>query len=171
MSYYGNLDDVAALVPRIATSGGLFSATTRPTDAQVSVWLDQVSAQVDVVLANEGFVAPVTQTTVVSAISGFVDQEVAAMCEGVNGSGRFGPTAKAPHNKGRLSLWALVVEDIEAFIGSNANGFEALGATRTGERFSGIYSRSYDDDGLAVEPLFQRQMFGEMYRVWSSSSE
>lgn len=167
---YGNLEDVAALVPRLAGASGLFTTSTRPTEYQVNVWLEQVSAQVDVVLAASGFSTPIEVLSIVAAIDGFVNQEVAAICEGVNGSGRFGPTAKAPHNKGRLSFWAVVNDDIQMFVSSSADGFEALGATRASDNYAGISFRQYDDDGSAVEPLFQRQMFGERYIMWGGNA-
>jgi hypothetical protein len=153
---YSSIADVSALVPRYAV-GGTFTDTTRPQLAQVERWINQVSGLVNAVLAAQGFAIPVTQADAVLSLSFFVSEEVAAMCEGVNGSGRFGPTTKSGGGKGRF---ALLMEDVQAFIEANAIGFEHMGATRTYTPTSGVGFRELDGSGETVYPIFQRAAYG-----------
>lgn len=153
---YSSIADVAALTPRYAV-GGTFTDTTRPQLAQVERWINQVSGLVNAMLAAQGFSIPVTQADAVLSLSFFVSEEVAAMCEGVNGSGRFGPSTKSGGAKGRF---ALLVEDVQAFIETNATGFEHMGAARTYTPTSGVGFKEFDGAGDEVHALFQRKAFG-----------
>jgi hypothetical protein len=164
---YGSAVGVAAMVPRWPNSNGVFDATTRPNLATVEDWLDQVSALLNTILAENGFAVPVSQATARLALDMFANEEVAAMSEGVNGSGRFGPTAKQGGKaKGRF---ALILDDVETFIGSNAAGFERLGAARSFSRAGGIGFRDANESGEATFPIFQREQFGNSFTDWEQS--
>jgi len=154
---YGAVSGVAALVPRYAGTGGIFTVSTRPTLAQVERLIDQISAMINSMLSTEGFDIPITQDDVVAVLSSFVEEEVAAICEGINGSGRFGPTTKAP-NKSRFLL---IQDDIQFFLKSQIPGFERLGAERTYAETSGIGFRDSDEQGDSTFPIFQRDSFGK----------
>lgn len=154
---YGHPDDIAALTPRWATSSAIFDSTTRPTLGQVQNWVNQVSAMVNAILSQYGFTIPVTQTDAVEMLNLFVNEEVAAMVEGVNGSGRFGPTTKAPGKRGRF---AVITEDIIGFIEAIATGLEQMGVSRTYTFAEGAGYRGTDEDGNDIAPLFQRSAFG-----------
>jgi len=147
---YGTTGGVSALTPRYATAGGVFDTTTRPTLAQVESLIDQVSGLANSMLAQAGFKTPVTQADVKLALDIFVNEEVAAIAEGINGSGRFGPTMKEP---GR-SRFALIMDDLKAFIEGNSSGFENLGAERSKDTVSIGYSSA------EYEPLFTRDQYG-----------
>ena len=167
---YGDPAEIATLVPRWATVGGVFDPTTRPALTTVESLCDQISAALNALLAKNGF-------TVVPAASQdpdakllfdfFVNQEVASVADGINGLGRFGPTNKQGGGKGR---WALLVEDVEAFIKVNAIGLERLGALRPQDEASGLLFREFDEAGLAVSPLFQRKAFGDVQQDWDTSA-
>lgn len=154
---YGHPNDIAAMVPRWANSSKLFDASTRPTLGEVETWVNQVSGVLNVILAQFGFSIPVTQADALEMLELFVNQEVAAITEGVNGSGRFGPTSKQVGKQGRF---AIITGDVRDFVESVATGLERLGVTRTHSFASGIGYRGTDENGDTVEPLFQRAAFG-----------
>lgn len=161
---YGSVADVAGMVPRYADAGGdNFSTATRPTLSQVEGWINQISAILNGMLAEAGFVIPVTQTDVKAALGFFVIQEVASLAEGVNGSGRFGPTAKQPGNKGRFTV---LVEDAQAYIQGNKAGFDRLGAARAYPLTAGLAFRDVDNAGDPTFPLVERKGFGNKDRDW-----
>lgn len=161
---YGSTSDVAALTPRYASTSGVYDTTTRPTLAQVERQMDLVSGLVNALLAQQGFSIPVSQADCVLSLAFFVEQEVAAICEGINGSGRFGPTTKSEGGKGRF---ALIMDDVETFIDANAAGFERMGATRNYSVTAGMSYRDTDERGDDVFPIFQRDAFGNQFTDWS----
>lgn len=120
---YGSTSGVAELTPRYANASFVFDATTRPTITTVEAQINQVSALANSILASALFVTPITQVDAKLALDIFVNEEVAAIVEGINGSGRFGPTTKEP---GR-SRFALIMDDLKAFVQSNKQGFVNLG--------------------------------------------
>jgi len=159
---YGSVVGVAKMVPRYAANG-TFSDSTRPAFSQVETWLDQVSSVLNIMLAEYGFSIPVEQADCVRALALFVNSEVAAMCDGVNGSGRFGPTNKSQSKQGTILL-----VDVREFVKNNAAGLERMGATRAYGALSGLSFRDTDDSGDETSPIFQREGFGETYRDWDN---
>lgn len=152
---YGTSAGVAVLTPKWSADGTDFSTSTTPTKATVTEWITRVSAMVDALLANEGFAIPVTDADVVNILEGFIEGEVAAIVEGVNGSGRFGPTAKPKGTpKGR---WQIVMDDVVKFVERFGTGMEQLGATRTRPITDGLEGRETDDAGDDIHPMFQRR--------------
>ena len=154
---YGTTAGVAALTPRYANGSGDFDATTRPTAAQVTTFLSQVSNLLDSIMSEYGFDVPVTDAEVVEILTLFTQDEVAAIAEGINGSGRFGPTTKGPGQ----SRFQLITEDVQAFVESNATGMERMGASRTQQ--VNILYRNTDEAGLNPTPIFGRRDYGESY--------
>lgn len=162
---YGDPGEVAALVPRYASAGISFNVGTRPTLLQIESLCDQVSALLNAILAQSGFAIPVTNTDSVLLLDYFVNEEVASIAEGINGSGRFGPTAKKGGTGGRF---ALVMDDVKEFVEGNALGLERLGATRTYDPIAGISYRGLDEGGDATAPIFQRAAFGNIIKDWDT---
>ena len=161
---YGSAAGVATLAPRIANTSGVFDGTTRPTLTQVETEIDMVSGLVNSMLATNGFSIPVTQADVKLALAFFVNTETAAICDGINGSGRFGPSTKSEGGKGRF---ALVVEDVKEFIETNAIGWERMGAERPYTATAGLGYLDTDQAGNDVTPIFQRDAFGNEFEDWS----
>lgn len=155
---YGTSAGVSALTPRYANGSGDFAESDRPTKTQVETFLTQVSNLVDSIMSEVGFTTPVTDTEVVSILTFFVQDEVAAIVEGINGSGRFGPTTKGPGK----SRYEIIMSDIQSFVYEQAVGFERMGAERT-EQINILY-RNTDEAGLTPTPLFGRTDFGETYK-------
>jgi hypothetical protein len=148
---YGSTSDVAALTPRYADNVTfLFTTSTRPTLATVETQINQASGLCNSILAQAGFKIPVTQEDCKLALDIFVNEEVAAICEGINGSGRFGPTTKQPSQ----SRFAIIMDDLKAFVEANATGFENMGAERSSDTLSIGYA--FSDYGN----LFTRDQFG-----------
>ena len=162
---YGSLEGVGALVPKWSGTNGDFADTTRPTDDFVVRWIDQISGLVNTILAEAGFAIPIDEEQVRFQCAFFVEQEVAAIVEGVNGFGRFGPQAKSGGKKGRF---ALLVEDVEAFVMANKTGFQRLGAARSQDEAESIGYRDTDESGDAVSPIFQREAFGNAFPDWDT---
>lgn len=160
---YSSESEVAALVPRIADGSGDFTASTQPTLTQVTLWLDQVSKILDAYLRQNGFLTPVTNADALLILDFFVSQEVAAICEGVRGSGRFGPTSKAPHGSGRFSN---VFKDVKNFVDEQSNALERLGADRTFTELYGVHYRENNESGDLIKPFFQREAFMNTDRDW-----
>jgi hypothetical protein len=115
MTYYGSPAQVAVFVPRYADKFGKFTQSTRPTLAQVELWLEQVSGVLNAYLASKGWATPVTDTDLAASLALFTSEEVAAMVEGANGSGRFGPTS--PDQSGQ-SRFAIIRMDVMEYIDS-----------------------------------------------------
>ncbi len=162
---YGTTAGTAALVPRWASAGD-FTTSTRPTLAQVEAWIDQISGLLNAMLARAGFTIPITDDDVKDALDLFVNQEAAAMADGVNGSGKFGPTAKAVGKQGRFNI---LMGDVQDFIEAYAVGFERLGAKRTETIAGGIGYRGTDESGDEIHPVFQREGFGNAFENWDFS--
>lgn len=161
---YGSPENVAALVPRYGNSTGHFDHTTRPTLVQVETLMNQVSATLNSILATAGFDIPMTQSDAVLMLALWVDQETAALCEGINGSGRFGPMAGTNQdNRGR---WVVIRQDAEEFVKENAVGLERLGASRTYDMLAGAAFRETNEAGDDTYPLFQRDGFGGWFTDW-----
>ena len=161
---YGSTAGVAALTPRYAHSSGVYDATTRPTITQVESFIDQVSSLLNVMLAREGFIIPVTNANVVLMLAMFTNEEVAQICEGINGSGRFGPGQK---QIGR-SRYQLITADVQDFIETSKAGIEAIGATQAAGQsdMGAVGYRDTDERGNPTSPIFQRSGFGNTFTDW-----
>lgn len=147
---YASAAQVAAFVKKYA--GSAFSTSTHPTAVQVGVWLDNVSAILDALLAEQGFDTPITQATAVLALDLFVAQEVAALCEAANSSGRF--FSEEARGAG---MFGTIMKDVEDFITVHSEGLEQLGATRDRRLSVGLDYWSESDAGEAMEPVFELQ--------------
>ena len=123
-----------------------------------------MSGTLNSILSQEGFSIPVIQADVKLMLDMFVNQEVAAIVEGINGSGRFGPSSK----KVAQSRFQMIFDDAKAFIESNAVGMARLGATRSNTAITSIAYRDGDEGGNAVGPIFQRSGFGNTFQDWDS---
>ena len=83
---YGDVDEIASLCPRLADAITYkFTTATRPTLTQAESFTDQVSSVLNIMLAEQGFKIPISQADCKLALDLFVNQEVAAIAEGING--------------------------------------------------------------------------------------
>lgn len=163
---YGTVGGVSGLVPRFTNPQGNFDGNTRPSFAQIEGHIDEVSAILNAMLSDEGFAIPAVQSDMVLALNKFVHEEVAGLCEGVNGYGRFGPQKRGEQS----SRFRLISEDVQNFIDIFASGWERMGAERVYGEADGVGSRGTDEQGDEVFPMFQRKGFHDAdYRKnWDS---
>ena len=162
---YGTLEGTGALVPKLSGGASDFASTTRPTSTHVEKWIDEVSSILNGILSQFGFAIPVTQEDAVRALTMFVEEEVAAFVSGVNGSGRFGPTAKGKTLGGRFTL---ILVDVKAYVKDMAVGLERMGAERSYSVVAGLTYRDTDESGNPTHPIFQREAFGNLFTDWDS---
>ena len=160
---YGSVTGVGALTPRWSGANNDFVETDRPTLATVESHIDQVSSALNVALAQSGFEIPITQVDCLGLLAFFVNEECAAIVEGLNGSGRFGPSVRNPGSRRRMLI---IAKDVADFVEAYADGFEDLGATRTRGIADGLNARTTNDGGDDIVPLFQREAFGNSPINW-----
>ena len=163
---YGSLSQVGALVPRYVNRSGTFDDATRPVVTQVVLFINQVSWMVDSIMAQEGFTTPATDAEVKGILDHFVCQEVAAIAEGINGSGRYGPTTKS--GQGKKGRFALVLDDVRDFIEGMAVGFDRMGAERSDSIGTQIGYRGEDEGGDEIFPIRQRKEYDSIWINWDS---
>ncbi len=132
---YGDKNEVAALVPRYANTSGVFDQLTRPTAGQVSAWLTQISAILDTYLKTKGYSTPVTESDLNASLDLFANEEAASIAEGVNGSGRFGPTSQNKKQQGRF---AIIRADVTDFLDSLLIGNQVTAGSTAVTRTDGF---------------------------------
>jgi hypothetical protein len=162
---YGDVSEIAALIPRYANEVVLFDASTTPALSQVESLTDQVSGIVNGLLNQYGFSTPVTQADAKLALDLFVNEQVAVLVEATNVRGRYGPGNDQPYEGASL---VTILRDAQEFIEGNAVGFERLGATRSSDPLSGISYRDTDEGGDDTAPIFQRDAFGIGFKDWDT---
>lgn len=95
---------------------------TNPTKTQVETWLQDVTAQFNVALANHHFLIPINENTSPNsflAISQYCVNLVADLCHFKNSSGRFF-TERLVQNG--MTPWAAILKDIDDWVKRNENG-------------------------------------------------
>ena len=118
---YGSVAGVAALVPRFANAAGVFDSATTPAAADVTAWLAQISAMLDVALAGHTLPTPVTDAAVKPMLDGYANAQAAAVARGVNGLGRF-----AERQASADEMLVAVDGDIASWVTARAVGIAAL---------------------------------------------
>ena len=119
---YGTAADVAALAPRYANAARRFDEATTPTGADVTAWLAQVSAMLNVALAGFGMTTPVAgDSPVAPMLAAFANAQVAAMTRGVNGQGKF---SEKPTTADEMLL--IIGDAAGAWVAKNIGGMAAL---------------------------------------------
>ncbi len=161
--FYGSPEGVAALSGVWTNNGEWLDAdaytdATVPSLADVSTWLEEVSAVLDISLAVNGFKVPVTQETAVKALDAIVNSLVADLCHFRNSSGRFF-TDKVL--QGGNTPMMIIRSDITDWVTANAAGLEAIGAERTLESAISQIGTKHNF------PIFQREGFGNVFENWS----
>jgi hypothetical protein len=159
---YGSVAEVEALTPRYL-DGGSYDADTQPTLTQVETFIDRVSGILNVLLAQAGFVVPVTQADAKLALDDFAVDQAVQLCHAVRGSGPYAPGST--ELRGRRAR-TVILEEAYAFVERYAAGLEALGAERTRTLTEGLACREQDDSGDDLVPPFQREMVGHEIVDW-----
>lgn len=158
---YGSAADVAALTPRF-TASGVYTSATRPALAQVEAWIDRVSATLNILLAEQAFEIPVTQSDCALALAQFVATEVADLCNYANSAGRF-----FQNQQYTTGPFQAIQKEAADFIEKHAEGFAALGARRaTAGGLDGLAAHLTDSAGDRIQPMFSRKQFGTSNPDW-----
>lgn len=159
---YGVAADVAALTKRF-TNAGAYDTTTNPALAQVEGWIDQVSATLNVLLAESGFSVPVAQADCVLMLKNFVTTQVADLCNYANSAGRFFT------EKGlKTGPFDAIQKEAAGFIAQHAEGMAKLGASQVTPGLDGLAFTETDDADNAIEPIFSRRQFGNRNTDWDT---
>ena len=166
---YGSLAGVAALA-KVYTDNGEFTDSacldclqdleTNPTKSEVTTWLDQVSSMMDIALAGEGFVIPITNATAILSIAMIVNQYVADLVKSANNTGRFA-TERARENG--IEPMITIEKNVRAWANNNAGGLAAAGAERQGTPGDQILTRTNT-------PIFSRKAFGNIFQDWNDTT-
>lgn len=128
LNSYGTAAGVASLTPQYVNLNGAFDNYpdgTNPKLSTVESWINQISAALNVALANAGFVIPVTQADAKEMLASFVEGHAAMMVRSVNGAGKFAASNERP-----LALDEFFLELAEVaneWVGAKATGLKALG--------------------------------------------
>ena len=162
---YGTAAHVASLTPRFADAAtGLFTTTTRPTLAAVETKIAQLSAMIDVILAENGYTVPITDADVTPMLDAFVEEQTASMVFQTNGSLVQGPITTS--NGAVIGWWSYMTREVKNFLDTVVNGLERMGATRSSDIASSISYRDTDSTGTSIVPLFQRKAYGNVVKDW-----
>ncbi len=155
MADYGTVAEVEALTKRYTNSGS-FDGTTNPTSTQIGNFLVQLSSNLNVLLAGEGFTIPISSSVVKPMIDNIVVIYARDMVEFANSAGRFFTDKRL--KSGNIMRW--IGMDLAEWIENNANGLEAAGAARSQTLAGGILAKTVDSDGNTIEPFFDTSGFG-----------
>lgn len=153
---YGSVDGVAVQARRFTNAASTFDDSTHPSHEQVETWINEISSMVNTMLNNHNIDTPITDAELVTMLGSFVNSEVAAMVNGVNGAGRLGPSSKTVQ---QIGIYGAIQYDIQTFIDKNVVGIARMGATRESP-VSRILTRQFDEDGNETFPMFSRDSFG-----------
>lgn len=129
---YGTTADVAGLA-RTWTENGAFLdpdvyvSGTNPTLTQVETWLEQISVMMDLALANNGFLVPVTQQTVIKALGARVAAFTADLVSLSHAKGRLFSDRIQQSGQDPLSI---IDKDVNSWVQRNVVGLEAMGVPR-----------------------------------------
>lgn len=123
---YGTVAGVGALNALWSDSGS-FTAATTPTSAQVTSWLDKVSAMVDTALADEGFTVPVVLTAVIKELDLLVEGIVSDLVDAAHRTGRF--YSENILTRG-LSPFITIDKEVHAWVQRKSVGFENQGVPK-----------------------------------------
>lgn len=155
MADYSTVEEVESLTKRY-TSSGSFGDSTNPTATEVEVFLTWLSAAINILLASKGFAVPVTSTIVKPLLDGIVTGYAKDLVEAANSAGRF----YTDKNLRGGNPFTVINLELAKWVDLNAKGIDESGADRTMTLIGGILYKGENDDGIEIEPLFQRDHFG-----------
>lgn len=163
---YGSAAGVAAYTRAYMAGAGVagtYDLNTIPTLPQVEDWIDEVSGIANTGIKAAGFTVPISQVDAVKALRGLVNQQVADLVAFSHGVGRF--FSERAQNSS-MSAMGFIRKEMMDFINLNADGWEALGATRAASERNEIGYRDTDEAGNETNPIFQRSAFGNVFENW-----
>lgn len=123
MASYCTITDVNGYVPQSP-----FTPTTTPTQAQVQGYIDQVANQIDLTLANLGYVTPV-----VTGAKSLIELRKANAWGALGLAQQSRITGVAPDQSVGLSVWTKMFNDWVKALADPKNPYELGDAPRTGK--------------------------------------
>jgi hypothetical protein len=150
---YGSVVEVAALTGRYTASGS-YTTSTRPTEAQVEKFIDRVSGTLNLMLAEQGFAIPISNTDAKLVCDEFVVEQAVQLCHGANGAGPFAPGSEQLRSR---TAFEIVSREAAEFVEKHASGFEFLGAARDRALTYGLQATTTDTDGDDLIKMFGRE--------------
>lgn len=165
---YGTVEGVAALARTWTRDETFIDSTpyvegTNPSLSSVVMWIDQVSAMLNVALAKYGFVTPLTTVRSRLAAQAIVEQLVADVVKYVNNQGRF--FSQRFLDSGQ-SVWRTVRGDLDLWVLEFSPGIVEAGESQGTTNIDEIGFRSTDEGGDPTSPIFQRKEFGNRFQDW-----
>lgn len=159
---YSSIDEVVALVRHLLDGSTSFTHTTRPKLVEVENFINYASSVLNSSLAKYGFTTPVTQTTVVLALDGWVSGKAAAWCEATQRGAGFSDDGNE-----RATVLSNLVGDANTFVEMMAQGWIELGAAYSSNVGAGVSftamdkhsERSDPTNTTREQPLFIRRQF------------
>lgn len=149
---YGSIAEVVALTSRYAGASKDFSgANDRPTQAEVTAFLNRVSALLDVMLAQLGYAVPVTNATAKLMLDEFTVEQVVQLVYAANGAGTFAPGSEQLRGH---TAFQIITKEAKTFLEVWGNGLEAVGAERPYGYTYGLAATITDDDDDTLQPPF-----------------
>lgn len=103
---------------------------TNPTLTQVSAWLTQTSAMMDLAMSDVGFIVPVLVPAAIAAIGPYIEGLTADLCHAANSSGRF--FTERIIERG-MSVMIVVQQNINGWVKDNTQGLKNLGVPFIGQ--------------------------------------
>jgi hypothetical protein len=121
---YGTQEQVATMASTW-TDDGVWTAYSNPTVEEVEDWLDSISSQFNIALGSHYFIPPVdpvVSPNAYKAISQYVVNLVADLCNFKNSSGRFFTEKLIERG---ITPMAAVLKDMNNWIEMNSSGLAA----------------------------------------------
>jgi hypothetical protein len=142
---YGTAAGVAALSSMWTRYGEFFDAdlyvdATVPSLAQVENWLVQVTSSLNIALADEGFVVPVTDADVLPSLDHKVEAVTKDLCDFSHGAGRFFTTQEIT---GGASPMLVIEKELREWVTEHSIGMEAMGVPKH-SKFIGRHVATFD---------------------------
>ena len=160
---YGSVAEITALTRHMLRGESAFNSTTSPSATELETFIDRVSGAVNVAMANRGLTTPVTNTTAVLDVDGFVVGKVCEVVELViRGAGN-----RAKEGTSRFTPLSGLSKDAKEFVDNHSLGWIRLGVSESYRMSDGLVftgqtvqkDRADPDDTTLEQPKFGRGKF------------
>lgn len=163
---YGTHDDVAARIPTGTACDGEFSATTKPTADQVTVWVAEVSARLDGWIRKAGY-DPTTMTAsgktiCTEAVTEFVAGQVERYTVGREAESAFGSDAQGGERRKPLRDLLDMLEKRAADAATMLGITATSSSSTSGSSLASFHTDSEDKDDVTVVPARSFTVTGKM---------
>ena len=142
---YGKVSGVAAICPDLLKGNSNFSSETNPTDAEVTSFLTDISAQMDAAFASVGFSTPMTGIGLLAVMDPIAEWGAAMLAE--SGGQVEASSWDGAEEESKPTHWKRLYEDaITRLIEKSGMALYVLGATRTKTLSRGAHVGGVSED-------------------------